>query len=74
MLLAGCADGTAARTPISRDIPGPPDYLQPVGVREPAAGEFCEVVATRERRGRQRANVIIGKARRDWTAVRERYR
>jgi hypothetical protein len=67
MLLSGCASPVVA--PVSRDVPGPPAYLRTVELPAPKAGEFCEVVADRERSGRKRANIIIGSARRDWQAM-----
>lgn len=68
-LLAGCAS-LAVKPEIAAHVPEAPAYLHPVSVAKPRKGESCVVVASREQGGRVKANVIIGDARRDWTAMR----
>jgi hypothetical protein len=69
-VLASCA-GDPIRQPLSRDPGPPPAYLAEVQVPNPQAGENSYVVATRERRGRETANVIIRCAIEERTATRE---
>ena len=45
--------------PASRQLPQEPAFAAPVLLPAPKAGEKAAVVILRERRGRQRANVII---------------
>lgn len=70
LLLGACANGRGDYQPPGRDIPSAPAFAKPVEVRDPARGEDMEVVATRERRARQRANRIIGCTVAAWERVR----
>lgn len=68
--LGGCASSTAVRPETTAAIPPPPTYLHPVEVARPKAGENALLIAKRERLGRERANAVIGAARRDWECLR----
>lgn len=54
---------------IPRVIPGPPAYLAPVSVRDPALGEDPYQIAARERAGRLQANRVIVKAANEWNTL-----
>jgi hypothetical protein len=45
--------------PLVRQLPAEPSFAKPVLLPVPKAGEKAGVVILRERRGRQRANVVI---------------
>ncbi|MDC7787985.1 hypothetical protein PQJ75_13900 [Rhodoplanes sp. TEM] len=62
--------GSAVRPETTAAIPPAPAYLQPVAVPAPKRGENALLVAKREKLGREKANTIIGAARRDWTCMR----
>lgn len=54
---------------VPRVLPGPPAYMQPVGVAAPVLGEDPYAVAARERAGRLQANRVIVRAAAEWNAL-----
>lgn len=54
---------------IPRVIPGPPAYLAPVFVAQPALGEDPYEIAARERAGRLQANRIIVNGAAEWNQI-----
>ena len=74
-LLAGCASFQKAplREPVTRELPDPPAYLQPVEV--PPAREGSNPFVVAEQRGAviERQNVIIVRARDAWHTMKRTY-
>ncbi len=70
-LLASC--GNHVREPVTRTIPGPPEYLRPAPVPPATKGKSAFVVS--EERGAviERQNIIIVGARNAWTKMKETY-
>lgn len=56
---------------MASNVPPEPAYLQPVEVAPPRQGESILALAKREQDARERQNVIICAARRDWQRVRQ---
>lgn len=71
--LAGCVTSGSSREVVTRSLPGPPSYLNPVAVPDPRAGESLITIAARERAGRLKANGIITSARGQWSALQKTY-
>ena len=74
LLLAGCATmGSPAREPVTRDLPDPPAYLQPV--EKPAAKEGTSPFVVSEQRGAviDRQNYVIVQARKAWHTMKRTY-
>ena len=70
--LGGCANSPPGREPLSRDIGGPPSYLQPVPIPPTRAGESPVVDARRLVGSLRQANGVIVCAREEWTLTRDR--
>jgi hypothetical protein len=73
-MLTACGSSSAIKPPVARELPKPPSYMQEVHVPEPKEGEDLLVVATRERRGRLKANKIIKRSRAAWGTMRATYK
>lgn len=72
--LANCASrGTVGREPITRNIPGPPEYLQPVPVPPAREGVSPFVVAEQRKQALGKANSIIVGARSAWSNMKATY-
>lgn len=71
LMLAACASSSVK---VSRDLPAPPAYLREVHVAQPRLNEDLLAIAVRERRGREKANKIIGRARSAWETMRATYK
>lgn len=72
--LAGCASsGVVGREPITRTIPSPPSYLQPVPVPVAREGASPFVVAEQRKQALGRANSIIVGARSAWSNMKTTY-
>lgn len=75
LLLAGCATGSnlPLREPVTRNIPGPPSYLQPVAVPPARVGASPYVVAEQRKQVIVKQNSIIVGARNAWTNMKATY-
>lgn len=73
LLLTGCATVPAGREPVTRNIPGPPDYLQPVAIPPAIAGTSPFVVSEQRKQALGRANTIIVGARSAWQNMKATY-
>lgn len=74
LLLAGCATmGTPVREPVTRELPDPPAYLQPVEV--PPAKQGVSPFVVSEQRGAviEQQNYVIVKAREAWHTMKKTY-
>jgi hypothetical protein len=69
--LMACSASNNQLRIIDRNLPGPPSYLQPVGVKAPTLGEDPYDIAARERAGRLQANRIIVKGRTAWLTMKK---
>lgn len=70
---AGCAS-QAGREPVTRNIPGPPSYLQPAAIPPATVGTSPYVVAEQRKQVIVKQNTIITGARNAWTKMKETYR
>lgn len=73
LLLGGCATNTPIREPVTRNIPGPPSYLQPVAVPHAKKGDSPFVVAEQRKHVIVRQNTVIVNARSAWTNMKATY-
>lgn len=77
LLLGACAHVPPAREPVTRNIPGPPDYLQPepVPAKVDSNGKGKSPFIVSEERGQTivRQNVVITSARSAWNTMKETY-
>lgn len=64
-LVAACSSFPAS-APVASHVPPAPAYLEPVTVAPPRQGESILALAKREQDAREKQNVIICAARRDW--------
>lgn len=71
---AGCASQQGYREPVTRNIPGPPSYLQPAAVPPARVGTSPYVVAEQRKQVIVKQNTIITGARNAWTKMKETYR
>lgn len=71
--LATTLSACEASNSVTRFVPGPPSYAQPVHVDEPRVDEACVVYAGRERAGRLTANKIIRAVTGEWSSMSETY-
>jgi hypothetical protein len=76
-LLGACAHNPPAREPVTRQIPGPPDYLRPEPVPSTydRSGKGKSPFIVAEERGQVivRQNVVITAARGAWTDMKATY-
>lgn len=73
LLLGGCATRGAIREPVTRNIPGPPSYLQPSEVPPARKGASPFVVAEQRKHVIVRQNTVITRARDAWTNMKATY-
>jgi len=74
ILLTSCASsGVVGREPITRTIPGPPSYLQPVAVPPARAGADPFIVSEQRKQAIGKANTIIVGARSAWSNMKATY-
>lgn len=73
ILLPGCATAPAGREPVTRTIPGPPSYLQPVAVPPAREGADPFVVSEQRKQALGKANTIIVGARSAWSNMKATY-
>lgn len=73
LLLPGCASQAPLREPVTRQLPDPPAYLQPVA--KPPATEGVSPFIVSERRGQviDQQNTIIVRAREAWHTMKRTY-
>lgn len=73
--LGACASlrGPPAREPVTRVIPGPPSYLQPVDVPPATAGTSPFVVSEQRKQVIVHQNGIIVGAKKAWSKMKETY-
>lgn len=71
--LAGCTSNPAGREPVTRTIPGPPSYLQPVAVPPARAGVSPFIVSEQRKQALGTANTIIAGARGAWSKMKDTY-
>jgi hypothetical protein len=57
--------------PVTTNVPPAPSYLEPVTVAPPRQGESVLSLTKREQDAREKQNIIICAARRDWERVRQ---
>lgn len=70
---AGCASNSTLREPVTRNIPGPPTYLQPAAVPPAREGTSPYVVAEQRKQVIVRQNSIIVGAKNAWTKMKTTY-
>jgi len=73
ILLSACASSPVGREPIIRNIPGPPNYLQPVAVPPARVGTSPFVVSEQRKQVIVKQNSIIVGARDAWTKMKSTY-
>ena len=73
LLLGGCASSAPYREPVTRNIPGPPSYLQPVAVPPARIGTSPFIVAEQRKQVIVKQNGIIVGARDAWTKMKATY-
>jgi hypothetical protein len=72
--LAGCATTrTAAPEPVTRNLPGPPSYLQPAEVPPARVGSSPFVVSEQRKQVIVRQNKVITSARDAWSKMKATY-
>jgi hypothetical protein len=71
-LLAGCASNPA-REPVTRQIPGPPEYLRPAPVPPATKGKSSYVVAEERKSTIEHQNIVIVGARNAWQNMKDTY-
>lgn len=72
-LLAACGSTMPLREPTTRDIPGPPKYLQPAAIPPAKAGSSPYVVAEKRKQVIVNQNRVIVGARNAWTNMKTTY-
>ena len=70
--LTACAGRAPYREPVTRNIPGPPSYLQPAAI-PPSAGKNAFVVAEQRKQVIVSQNTVITSARRAWQGMKDTY-
>lgn len=73
LLLAGCGSTAPLREPVTRVIPGPPSYLQPVAVPPARVGSSPFVVSEQRKQVIVKQNRIITGARDAWQKMKSTY-
>lgn len=70
--LTGCSH-LPAREPVTRNIPGPPDYLNPLPKPPSPKGSNAFVISAQRGAVIDRQNTIIVSARSAWTKMKDTY-
>jgi hypothetical protein len=72
LLLAACASNPV-REPVTRQIPGPPEYLRPVPVPPATKGKSSFVVSEERAAVIEHQNIVIVGARNAWQKMKDTY-